>query len=168
MPLPRAWRYMCPLATEDMAWNSYFSMRYGGRMPFTKHRLLPRLVMFDMIAVEISQSPHTSEDGTSENIIHCLVCLETFPINPGSLLPTCYLLLLKGAIKYEQDELPACKSLVDQCLSDDPDTVISYASISFKDQGTLYLFIMHFRCLGASRPQTSKCRSRSPPRTGRH
>lgn len=41
----------------------------------------------------------------------------------------------KGAIKYEQDELAACKSLVDQCLSDDPDTIISYASISFKEQG---------------------------------
>lgn len=48
-----------------------------------------------------------------------------------------HLLFLKGAIKYEQDELPACKSLVDQCLSDDPDTIISYASISFKDQGAL-------------------------------
>lgn len=42
----------------------------------------------------------------------------------------------KGAIKYEQDELAACKSLVDQCLSDDPDTIISYASISFKEQGS--------------------------------
>ncbi|CAM9439615.1 unnamed protein product [Laminaria digitata] len=44
------------------------------------------------------------------------------------------MIALQGAIKYEQDELPACKSLVDQCLSDDPDTIISYASISFKDQ----------------------------------
>lgn len=54
-------------------------------------------------------------------------------------------LLLKGAIKYEQDELPACKSLVDQCLSDDPDTIISYASISFKDQGAFEWFIMPSR-----------------------
>ncbi|CAM9795328.1 unnamed protein product [Ectocarpus sp. 6 AP-2014] len=41
---------------------------------------------------------------------------------------------LQGAIKYEQDELAACKGLVDQCLGDDPDTIISYASISFKEQ----------------------------------
>lgn len=46
---------------------------------------------------------------------------------------------VKGAIKYEQDELAACKSLVDQCLSDDPDTIISYASISFKEQGSIIL-----------------------------
>eukprot|EP00752_Nemacystus_decipiens_P017948 g16088.t1 len=44
------------------------------------------------------------------------------------------MIALQGAIKYEQDELAACKSLVDQCLSDDPDTIISYASISFKEQ----------------------------------
>ncbi|CAN0239180.1 unnamed protein product [Scytosiphon promiscuus] len=41
---------------------------------------------------------------------------------------------LQAAIKYEQDELAASKSLVDQCLSDDPETVISYAAISFKEQ----------------------------------
>lgn len=59
-----------------------------------------------------------------------------------------HLLLSKGAIKYEQDELPACKSLVDQCLSDDPDTIISYASISFKDQGAFARFTLpsRFRC----------------------
>eukprot|EP00903_Cladosiphon_okamuranus_P016120 g14876.t1 len=44
------------------------------------------------------------------------------------------MIALQGAIKYEQDELAASKSLVDQCLSDDPDTIISYASISFKEQ----------------------------------
>ncbi|CAM9147920.1 unnamed protein product [Choristocarpus tenellus] len=42
-------------------------------------------------------------------------------------------LALQSAIKYEQDDLPACKSLIDQCLSDDPDTIISYASIAFKE-----------------------------------
>ncbi|CAB1119336.1 unnamed protein product [Ectocarpus sp. CCAP 1310/34] len=41
---------------------------------------------------------------------------------------------LQGAIKYEQDELAACKGFVDQCLGDDPDTIISYASISFKEE----------------------------------
>lgn len=46
---------------------------------------------------------------------------------------------IQGAIKYEQDELAACKSLVDQCLSDDPDTIISYASISFKEQGPSFV-----------------------------
>ncbi|CAM9351171.1 unnamed protein product [Discosporangium mesarthrocarpum] len=42
-------------------------------------------------------------------------------------------LALQSAIKYEQDDLPACKSLVDQCLPDDPDTIISYGSIAFKE-----------------------------------
>lgn len=50
----------------------------------------------------------------------------------------------QGAIKYEQDELAACKSLVDQCLSDDPDTIISYASISFKEQGVLDNSLFNF------------------------
>lgn len=54
---------------------------------------------------------------------------------------------VKGAIKYEQDELAACKSLVDQCLSDDPDTIITYASISFKEQGSSFpqTFFINFR-----------------------
>lgn len=51
---------------------------------------------------------------------------------------------VKGAIKYEQDELAACKSLVDQCLSDDPDTIISYASISFKEQGLIIVRVFSF------------------------
>lgn len=52
------------------------------------------------------------------------------------------LLHSQGAIKYEQDELPACKSLVDQCLSDDPDTIISYASIAFKEQGRIHVLLV--------------------------
>lgn len=44
------------------------------------------------------------------------------------------------AIKYEQDELRACKTLADQCLSDDPETIISNASIAFKEQGSGYCF----------------------------
>lgn len=43
------------------------------------------------------------------------------------------LLMLQAAIKYEEDELSACKSLVDQCLPDDPDTVINYACITYKE-----------------------------------
>lgn len=41
---------------------------------------------------------------------------------------------LQAAIKYEQDELAACKSLLDQCLPDDPETIINYAAIAFKEQ----------------------------------
>lgn len=47
--------------------------------------------------------------------------------------------ITKAAIKYELDELAACKRLVDQCLSDDPDTVMSHASIAYKEQGQTYL-----------------------------
>lgn len=61
---------MPPLAAEDIVWNSYFSVRYGTRMQFTKHRSLPWPV-FESIAAEISQSPHTSED--SKIVVHCLV-----------------------------------------------------------------------------------------------
>ena len=42
-------------------------------------------------------------------------------------------LMLQAVIKYEQDELPSCKSLLDQCHSDDPDVLINYAGISFKE-----------------------------------
>lgn len=42
------------------------------------------------------------------------------------------LLMLQAAIKYEEDELVACKTLVDQCLPDDPDTIINYACITYK------------------------------------
>jgi tetratricopeptide repeat protein 30 len=43
------------------------------------------------------------------------------------------LLKLQAAIRYEQDELAACKSLVDQCLPDDPDTLINQACITYKE-----------------------------------
>jgi hypothetical protein len=39
----------------------------------------------------------------------------------------------QSAIKYELDELSACKALLDQCLQDDPQTIINYAAISFKE-----------------------------------
>jgi tetratricopeptide repeat protein 30 len=41
--------------------------------------------------------------------------------------------VLQAMIKYEQDELQSCKSLLDQCVSDDPDVIINYAAISFKE-----------------------------------
>ena len=40
---------------------------------------------------------------------------------------------LQAAIKYEQDELSGCKSLLDHCLPDDPETIINYAAIAFKE-----------------------------------
>lgn len=40
---------------------------------------------------------------------------------------------LQAAIKYEQDELAGCKSLLDQCMQDDPETVVNYAAIAFKE-----------------------------------
>ena len=43
------------------------------------------------------------------------------------------MLMLQSIIKYEQDELPACKGLLDQCVSDDPDVVVNYAAIAFKE-----------------------------------
>ena len=42
------------------------------------------------------------------------------------------LLQLQAAIKYEQDELAACQNLVDQCLSDDPDTIVNWGCIAYK------------------------------------
>lgn len=36
--------------------------------------------------------------------------------------------------RYEQDELAACKALLDRCLSDDPDTIASYAAIAYKEE----------------------------------
>ena len=40
--------------------------------------------------------------------------------------------MLQSIIKYEQDELQSCKSLLDQC-HDDPDVLVNYAAISFKE-----------------------------------
>ena len=39
----------------------------------------------------------------------------------------------QSAIKYELDELSACKTLLDDGLQDDPDTIINYAAISYKE-----------------------------------
>jgi tetratricopeptide repeat protein 30 len=43
------------------------------------------------------------------------------------------LLMLQSVIKYEQDELTSCRSLLDQCHSDDPDVLINYAALAFKE-----------------------------------
>lgn len=42
-------------------------------------------------------------------------------------------LMLQSIIKYEQDELEACKALLDQCVSDDPDVLVNYANVAFKE-----------------------------------
>lgn len=42
------------------------------------------------------------------------------------------MLLLQAIIKYEQDELPVCKSILDQC-QDDPDVLINNAAVAFKE-----------------------------------
>lgn len=42
-------------------------------------------------------------------------------------------LMLQSVIKYEQDELSASKGYLDQCHSDEPDVIINYAAISFKE-----------------------------------
>lgn len=42
-------------------------------------------------------------------------------------------LMLQSAIKYEMDELPASKSLLDQCALDEPEAVVNLAAISFKE-----------------------------------
>ncbi|GMI00946.1 hypothetical protein TrLO_g12175 [Triparma laevis f. longispina] len=41
--------------------------------------------------------------------------------------------MLQASIKYELDELGACKSLLDSCLPDDPETIIAHAAISYKE-----------------------------------
>jgi tetratricopeptide repeat protein 30 len=43
------------------------------------------------------------------------------------------LTMLQSVIKYEQDELHATKSLLDQCHQDDPDVLINYAAVAFKE-----------------------------------
>ena len=42
-------------------------------------------------------------------------------------------LMLQSIIKYEQDDLAASKGYLDQCHSDDPDVIINYAAIAFKE-----------------------------------
>merc|ERR1719409_1517551 len=43
------------------------------------------------------------------------------------------LIMLQAAIKYEMDDIPGTKALVDQCMQDDPDTVINYGCIAYKE-----------------------------------
>lgn len=42
-------------------------------------------------------------------------------------------LMLQSIIKYDQDELPASKGYLDQCHAEDPDVLINYAAIAFKE-----------------------------------
>lgn len=41
--------------------------------------------------------------------------------------------LLQAQVKYQQDELSACKSLLDDCTRDDPDVMVNFANVSFKE-----------------------------------
>jgi tetratricopeptide repeat protein 30 len=41
--------------------------------------------------------------------------------------------MLQAVVKYEQDELSSSKALLDQCHSDDPDVIVNYAAISYKE-----------------------------------
>uniref|UniRef100_A0A7S0YIU3 Tetratricopeptide repeat protein 30 n=1 Tax=Hemiselmis tepida TaxID=464990 RepID=A0A7S0YIU3_9CRYP len=40
---------------------------------------------------------------------------------------------LQAAIEYEQDELPSCKAHLDQCHDDDPDTIVGFGAVLFKE-----------------------------------
>ena len=41
--------------------------------------------------------------------------------------------ILQSIIKYEQDDLTASKQFLDNCHDDDPDVIINYAAIAFKE-----------------------------------
>lgn len=41
--------------------------------------------------------------------------------------------LLQACIKYEQDELQTCKSLLDTCVQDDPDIIVNYGCVAYKE-----------------------------------
>jgi tetratricopeptide repeat protein 30 len=41
--------------------------------------------------------------------------------------------MLQAVIKYEQDDLSGCKAQLDRCTQDDPDVLINYAGIAFKE-----------------------------------
>jgi tetratricopeptide repeat protein 30 len=43
------------------------------------------------------------------------------------------MIMLQAMIKYEQDELQSCKGFLDQCHGDDPDVIVNYAAIAFKE-----------------------------------
>jgi hypothetical protein len=40
---------------------------------------------------------------------------------------------LQSAIKYQSEELLACRSLLDQAAEEDPETLVNYAAIDFKE-----------------------------------
>lgn len=46
--------------------------------------------------------------------------------------------LLQACIKYEQDELQACKSLLDNCVQDDPDIIINSGCVAFKEAMSMH------------------------------
>jgi hypothetical protein len=75
-----------------------------------------------------------------------------------------YVCFFKSAIKYELDELSACKALLDQCLQDDPQTIINYAAISFKEVGTTHIDIhTYLLCIYIDDSWTSACRTTHRP-----
>lgn len=43
------------------------------------------------------------------------------------------MVMLQSMIKYEQDELQSSKGLLDQCMAEDPDVIVNYAAIAFKE-----------------------------------
>lgn len=43
------------------------------------------------------------------------------------------LLHLQACIKYEEDDLPGSRTLLDQCVADDPDTLVAQACITYKE-----------------------------------
>jgi tetratricopeptide repeat protein 30 len=43
------------------------------------------------------------------------------------------MLHLQASIKYESDELIGCKNYIDQCLEDDPDTIVAKGCILYKE-----------------------------------
>jgi len=44
------------------------------------------------------------------------------------------MLKLQSLIKYEQDDIAGCQSLLDMCMRDDPDVMVTQASLLFKDK----------------------------------
>lgn len=40
---------------------------------------------------------------------------------------------LQAIIKYEQDDLGACKSYLDKCEKEDPDVMVNYANVAYKE-----------------------------------
>jgi len=44
------------------------------------------------------------------------------------------MLLLRAAINYERDDLPATKALVYQCMQDEPDTIVNLGCIAYKEK----------------------------------